>query len=383
MALKLFDEPEGVYAYDISIHNYVFSKLVSEKFESDETNRGMLLRFLKMIIQKSSIRYEEFEKEMADGTLCFEERYPELIIKCDEILTKEEGTKVDVFISGLLKNEKQAFKIEVYVVNGALGFNDERNDKIASYVNDKIETGDSIIRYLVCLKPSGNIVYDNPQGFLVITFDEVKRELRKHIPNNSQYKDFYRDYEDNNLCNFEMKIEFTPPSICNTPELFKNIKRIDDYFRKFRNGEAQHIIANDIVIWKDTIKVWDRDQLRMVLESEGARKALEKKVGDSIRLNIDVSEVGDMMALFMGIDGDEILDLSDWNVSNVENMCMMFYNTHISFTGLKNWDVSKVRNMKWMLADTEDNRDIVDCWKKKGLLNNEIEDIFYKADNTK
>ena len=40
-------------------------------------------------------------------------------------------------------------------------------------------------------------------------------------------------------------------------------------------------------------------------------------------------------------------NISNWDVSNVENMCYMFYNSKFN-RDISNWDVSNVENMEYM-----------------------------------
>ena len=92
------------------------------------------------------------------------------------------------------------------------------------------------------------------------------------------------------------------------------------------------------------------DELRSLLE-----KLLEERGKDANLNDIDVSQVtsfySDMprpsgLGLFEKLDPHNI-DISDWDVSNVENMKRLFYECE-NFTGkgLENWDVSNVKDME-------------------------------------
>lgn len=71
-----------------------------------------------------------------------------------------------------------------------------------------------------------------------------------------------------------------------------------------------------------------------------------KSVGDLS--NWDVSNVEDMYCIFFGCKNLKYIgDLSNWNVSKVKNMKCMFYECKQlkSVGDLSNWDVSNVKNM--------------------------------------
>ena len=105
--------------------------------------------------------------------------------------------------------------------------------------------------------------------------------------------------------------------------------------------------------------------------------------GNGADLNdIDISKIKDLQSLFIPkikkhnnrypynkeYDFSEFNgDISDWDVSNVENMGWMFCSS--KFTGdISNWNTSSVTNMKWMFNDSEFNGDISD-WDVSNVTN--------------
>jgi uncharacterized protein YjbI with pentapeptide repeats len=83
-----------------------------------------------------------------------------------------------------------------------------------------------------------------------------------------------------------------------------------------------------------------------------------KENGFECSLNhIDVSRMTNFQWLF---NDNKILekfdgDISEWDVSNVEDMSYMFAECNITFknTDLSGWNVSKCKNMAWMFEDIQ------------------------------
>ena len=99
-------------------------------------------------------------------------------------------------------------------------------------------------------------------------------------------------------------------------------------------------------------------------------KIVEKLVDDEsmedvINLNsIDTSEITDMSYVFDGMEGLLKIDVSKWDVSNVENMDSMFKScvNLEKIIGIENWDVSKVENMQDMFNGCEAFNQDVSNW---------------------
>ena len=103
------------------------------------------------------------------------------------------------------------------------------------------------------------------------------------------------------------------------------------------------------------------------------RNILEERLAENKNANlndIDVSEITDMgfmkddghgVGLFENLDPHNI-DISEWDVSNVENMTGMFQFCKNFNSDLSAWDVSKVENMYAMFFECEN-------FEGKGLEN--------------
>ena len=96
-------------------------------------------------------------------------------------------------------------------------------------------------------------------------------------------------------------------------------------------------------ISKYTYHPKDKDELKELVDK------LIKERGEEADLNdIDTSKITEMNALFKGVKFNG--NISEWNVSNVKNMNVMFcYSTFTGENGdISEWDVSKVKTMHQM-----------------------------------
>ena len=94
---------------------------------------------------------------------------------------------------------------------------------------------------------------------------------------------------------------------------------------------------------------------------EELREIIEQRIkieGSEVDLNdIDVSRIIDMSDLFRGLDFNG--NISEWDVSNVENMYRMFYGCKSFNQDISGWDVSKVLDMDSMFSGCKSfNQDI-------------------------
>jgi surface protein len=91
------------------------------------------------------------------------------------------------------------------------------------------------------------------------------------------------------------------------------------------------------------------------------RLIIERGVNANLN-DIDVSNIVDMSGIFSNFNSDSKNsrfngDISEWNVSNVKDMCGMFQGS--KFNGdISKWNVSNVKNMRSMFRGSKFNGDI-------------------------
>ena len=106
----------------------------------------------------------------------------------------------------------------------------------------------------------------------------------------------------------------------------------------------------------------------------------EQSMEDVIDLNsIDTSEITDMSGLFHNFEGIVKIDVSKWDVSNVENMDSMFKGciNLEKIAGIENWDVSNVENMQDMFYKCELFNQDISKWNMSKVTN--ISGMFYRC----
>ena len=103
-------------------------------------------------------------------------------------------------------------------------------------------------------------------------------------------------------------------------------------------------MRNSYVITTKSAKVrpTTRDKLRKIIETE-----LERQGPDADLNHIDVSEIDDMSLLFYHTKARNI-KIDEWNVSNVTNMANMFDGCKDFNCDLSDWNVSNVKTMSSM-----------------------------------
>ena len=159
------------------------------------------------------------------------------------------------------------------------------------------------------------------------------------------------------------------------PTSFEELRKIiEDRYKKFGPGTKQKPVDfNDVDvsnidsfynkttnngIFQQTkfkyidISYWNVSNIESMQDMFNGCEQL-KSVGDLS--NWDVSKVKNMNAMFGNCEQlVSIGDLSSWNVSNAEHISFMFYNCKIlkSVGDLSDWNVSNVINMGFMFCDS-------------------------------
>ena len=101
-----------------------------------------------------------------------------------------------------------------------------------------------------------------------------------------------------------------------------------------------------------------------------------KDEGNEVDLNdIDVSKIKDMSTLFWRTKFNG--DISQWDVSNVNNMKYMFFVCKSFNQDISGWDVSNVTNMEGMFCGCESFNKDISSWDVSNVKS--MDGIFYSC----
>lgn len=163
---------------------------------------------------------------------------------------------------------------------------------------------------------------------------------------------------------------------------FSKVKTMCQMFGGDPNGgEIKHINLNNL---KNTFNVEDFSGLCMfqtqlkTLHMENLQVLSSANFGSFIK-NTPIKEIyfpksglklNSYSGLFNGASALEILDVSDWDVSNVTDMSFMFYNcSSLKEIDVSKWDVSKVQNFDHFAAHANLRRKGIENWDTSSATN--------------
>ena len=116
------------------------------------------------------------------------------------------------------------------------------------------------------------------------------------------------------------------------------------------------LVSKDIYLYHPKTKNELMDCIREELERQGL----------DANLNIiDVSEICDMSCLFHLFQNIRNIDISDWDVSNVNTMHSMFYECKNFNSDLSKWNVGNVRDMSEMFCGCKNFNSDLSKWDVK------------------
>lgn len=119
------------------------------------------------------------------------------------------------------------------------------------------------------------------------------------------------------------------------------------------------------------------------LTKEELRYAIIKKVNIS---NVNLSNISDLSFLFYNIkDKDYLntLDISNWDISKVESIDNIFYESEININQINNWNFSNIQSMN-MISDNP--KKLIELYQNNNTISEELKFEFieyYLSSNSK
>ena len=150
-----------------------------------------------------------------------------------------------------------------------------------------------------------------------------------------------------------------------SPKSFDELRKIiEDRYNKLGPGTKENPIDfNDI-------DVSNMDSFYNYNKNKGIFERTQFEYIDIS--NWDVSNIESMRTMFFGCEGlKSVGDISEWNVSNVTNMEAMFCSCYHLNTNIADWDVSRVTNMGGMFYSCESFNQNLSKWDVSNVTNME------------
>ncbi len=204
------------------------------------------------------------------------------------------------------------------------------------------------------------------------------------ISNNTQFHfQFCDEIDDDFWKNQTMTMDELFKHIGITENEFKNVKQdtIDAFNAKhvstgykveFTDISEKLVIDKNFSSNVNNYKPQTKDELKELIEQH------IKKYGNEVDLNnIDTSDITDMSELFEFSDFNG--DISEWDVSNVEDMTLMFGNAKNFNKDISEWNTGNVAYMEYMFSGATSFDQEIGHWDVSNVTT--MQGMFKNAEN--
>ena len=126
-------------------------------------------------------------------------------------------------------------------------------------------------------------------------------------------------------------------------------------------------LFDDDLVTKDVYIYHPKTNIEL---EECIKKEIDRQGPDANLNLIDVSKITDMSGLFTNVKKIiRNIDISEWDVSNVEDMAGMFWYCRNFNCDLSKWNVSKVEDIHFMFINCEHFNSDLSKWNVKNVTN--------------